>query len=301
VEDFMPEKIGFVGLGIMGRPMAINLVKAGHDVHGYDLFPAGVEALVAAGGKAASSPADAGKKGDIIITMVQDGPQAEAAILGENGVLAGAAAGKLIVDMSSIAPSVSQRIGKGCAAKGVGFLDGPVSGGEPGAINAALAIMVGGDAKDFERAKPVFDKLGKSAVLCGKVGAGQVVKLANQIIVGANIHALAEAMVLAAKSGVNPETVFEAIKGGLAGSNVMNTKGPMMFNRNFQPGFRIELHYKDINNAMQAARELNVPLQVTANLQQVLGALMIAGDGKLDHSGILRYVERLAGAEVKKH
>jgi len=160
---------------------------------------------------------------------------------------------------------------------------------------------VGGEAKDFERAKPVFDKLGKSAVLCGAVGAGQVVKLANQIIVGANIHALAEAMVLAAKSGVNPETVFEAIKGGLAGSNVMNTKAPMMFNRNFQPGFRIELHYKDINNAMQAARELNIPLQVTANLQQVLTSLVIAGDGKLDHSGILRYVERLAGAEVKKH
>jgi 2-hydroxy-3-oxopropionate reductase len=296
----MPEKIGFVGLGIMGRPMAINLMKAGYEVHCYDLFPEAVKRVVDAGGKAASSPADAGRKGDIVITMVQDGPQAESAICGKDGVLDGAAKGKLIIDMSSIAPSVSQRIGNACAAKGVSFLDGPVSGGEPGAINATLAIMVGGNAGDFERAKPVFDKLGKSSVLCGAVGAGQVVKLANQIVVGLNILAVAEAMVLAQKAGVNPETVFEAIKGGLAGSNVMNAKGPMMFNRNFQPGFRIELHYKDINNAMQAAREMQVPLQATANLGQVLTSLMLAGEGKSDHSAILKFVEKQAGLEVKK-
>ncbi len=298
----MPEKIGFVGLGIMGRPMALNLSKAGYEVHAFDIFPEAIKRVTDADArvKAAASCADAARKGDIIITMVQDGPQARQAITGKDGVLDGAARGKLIVDMSSIAPSVSQEIGKACAAKGVGFLDGPVSGGEPGAINAALAIMVGGNASDFERAKPVFDKLGKSSVLCGQVGAGQVVKLANQIVVGLNILAVAEALVLAQKAGVNPETVFEAIKGGLAGSTVMNAKAPMMFNRNFQPGFRIELHYKDINNAMQAAREMQVPLQATANLQQILTSLVLSGDGKLDHSGILHFVEKQAGVEVRK-
>lgn len=299
----MPEKIGFVGLGIMGRPMALNLAKAGYEVHAFDVFPEAIKRVTDTNGsiKAAASAADAAQKTDMVVTMVQDGPQVEQAILGPKGVLEGAARGKLIIDMSSIAPSVSERVGKACAAKGVSFLDAPVSGGEPGAVNATLAIMVGGNASDFERAKPVFDKLGKSSVLCGKVGAGQVVKLANQIIVGANIHALAEALTLAAKAGVNPETVFDAIKGGLAGSNVMNAKAPMMFNRNFQPGFRIELHYKDINNAMQAARELQVPLQVTANLQQVLTALVLSGEGKSDHSAILKYVESLAKTEVKKH
>jgi 2-hydroxy-3-oxopropionate reductase len=280
--------------------MAINLMKAGYEVHCYDLFPEAVKRVTDAGGKSAASPADAARKADLIITMVQDGPQAEAAITGPNGVLDGAAKGKLVIDMSSIAPSVSQRIGAACAAKGVSFLDAPVSGGEPGAVNATLAIMVGGSAGDFERAKPVFEKLGKSSVLCGKVGAGQVVKLANQIVVGLNILAVAEALTLAAKAGVNPETVFDAIKGGLAGSTVMNAKAPMMFNRNFQPGFRIELHYKDINNAMQAARELQVPLQATANLSQVLTSLLLAGEGKSDHSAILKYVEGLAHVEVKK-
>ena len=297
----MPEKIGFIGLGIMGRPMALNLLKAGYEVHAYDIFPEAIKRVADGGAKAASSAADAARKADIIITMVQDGPQAEQAILGPGGVLEGAAKGKLVIDMSSVAPSVSQKIGNACQAKGVPFLDAPVSGGEPGAVNATLAIMVGGNAADFERAKPVFEKLGKSSVLCGAVGAGQVVKLANQIIVGLNILALAEALVLAAKAGVNPETVFEAIKGGLAGSNVMNAKTPMMFNRNFQPGFRIELHYKDINNAMQTARELQIPLQVTANLQQVLTALVLMGEGKSDHSAVLKYVEKLAGVEVKKH
>ena len=177
----MAEKIGFVGLGIMGRPMALNLIKAGFEVHAFDIFPEAVKRLTDANpaAKALTSAADAGRKCDIVVTMVQDGPQAESAIIGPGGVLEGATKGKLIIDMSSIAPSVSQKIGKACAAKGVGFLDGPVSGGEPGAINATLAIMVGGNASDFERAKPVFEKLGKSSVLCGQVGAGQVVKLAN--------------------------------------------------------------------------------------------------------------------------
>ena len=296
----MATKVAFIGLGIMGRPMAINLMKAGYEVTAYDVFSEAMAPVVSEGARSASSGAEAARNSEITITMVQDGPQSEAAILGEGGALEGASAGDLIVDMSSIAPGVSQKIGPACEAKGVDFIDAPVSGGEPFAISGDLAIMVGGKADAFERAKPLLDILGKSAVLCGAVGAGNVTKLANQIVVGGNIHALAEALVLATKAGVNPETVFNAIKGGLAGSNVMNAKGPMMFNRNFDPGFRIELHYKDSNNAMQTARELNVPLPVTANLQQVLTALVASGHGKLDHSGILRFVEEQAGVEVIK-
>lgn len=295
----MKDRIGFVGLGIMGKPMALNLVKAGYEVVVYDLVPNPIQELAAEGARAAHSPADAASQSDVIITMVQDGPQAEAAVIGEKGVLEGAAEGTLVIDMSSIAPGVSQTIGAACARKSVGFLDAPVSGGEPGAIAGELAIMVGGAEDDFARAQPVFDVLGKSAVLCGGIGAGNVTKLANQICVGANIHALAEALTLATKAGVDPAAVLNAIQGGLAGSNVLNAKGPMMVSRNFEPGFRIELHYKDINNAMATARDLNVPLQVTANLQQVLGALVQWGEGTNDHAGILRYVEQLAGVEVK--
>jgi len=297
----MAEKIAFVGLGIMGKPMAKNLMNAGHELFVYDLFPEPAAELEKDGAHACKSAAEASSNTNITITMVQDGPQAESAILDENGVAEGASKGHLVVDMSSIAPGVSQRIGKACDEKGINFLDAPVSGGEPFAISGDLAIMVGGSADDFEQAKPLFDILGKSAILCGQHGAGQVTKLANQICVGANIHALAEALALAAKAGVNPETVYKAIQGGLAGSNVINAKAPMMVDRNFEPGFRIELHYKDINNAMEAARDLNIPLQVTANLQQVLTSLVIQGEGKSDHSAIAKYVEGLAGVEIKKH
>jgi len=296
----MSEKIGCVGLGIMGKPMARNLLKAGFEVTAYDIFPGPIDEVVADGAKAGTSPADVARNSNVIIVMVQDSPQSEAAILGPDGILEGASPGDLVIDMSSIAPLVSQKIAGECEAKGVAFLDGPVSGGEPKAIDGSLAIMVGGKADSFERAKGVFDVLGGSAVLCGEVGAGNFTKLANQIIVGANIHALAEALVLTQKAGLDPETVFNAIKGGLAGSTVMNNKAPMMFGRNFAAGFRIELHLKDVNNAMQTAKELQVPLQVTANLQQVLTALVADGKGKLDHSGILHFVEKNALVEVKK-
>ncbi len=296
----MAEKIGFIGLGIMGKPMAKNLINAGYDLTVYDIFPDPIDELVEAGAAGAASCAEVASATDVVITMVQDGPQAKQAILGEGGIIEGASEGDLVVDMSSIAPGVSQELGAGLAEKNINFLDAPVSGGEPFAISGDLAIMVGGGAGDFERAKPLFDIVGKSAVLCGAHGAGNVTKLANQIVVGANIHGLAEALVLATAAGVNPQTVFEAIQGGLAGSNVMNAKAPMMISRNFEPGFRTELHYKDINNAMETARALNVPLQVTANLQQVLTALVVNGDGRNDHSGILRFVEQVAGVEVRE-
>lgn len=296
----MAEKIGFVGLGIMGKPMAKNLLKAGYKVTVFDLFPDPVSELVAEGAKKGDSGADVAANSSIVITMVQNSPQSEAAILSENGVLAGASKGDLIIDMSSIEPGTSQKIGKACDEAGVGFLDAPVSGGEPFAVSGDLAIMAGGNASDFETAKPLFDVVGKSSVLCGGHGAGNVVKLANQICVAGNIFALAEAMTLASKAGVNPETVFDAIKGGLAGSNVMNAKAPMMFDRNFQAGFRIELHQKDLNNAMSTAGALNVPLVMTSQLQQILNTLVEWGNGKDDHSGMLKFVEQLAGVEVKK-
>ena len=266
----------------------------------YDLFPAPVDELVAEGAKRGASGAEVAKNSSTVIVMVQNSPQSEAAILGDNGVLSGASKGDLIISMSSIEPGTSQKVGAECDKAGVGFLDAPVSGGEPFAVSGDLAIMVGGNAGDFETAKPLFEVMGKSSVLCGGYGAGNVVKLANQICVAGNIMALAEAMTLAAKAGVNPETVFDAIKGGLAGSNVMNAKAPMMFGRNFNPGFRIELHYKDLNNAMSTASSLNVPLMMTAQMQQILGTLMEWGHGKEDHAGFLHFPERLAGVEVKK-
>jgi len=240
------------------------------------------------------------KNSDIVIVMVQNSPQSEKVVLGEEGALEGASKGDLIIDMSSISPLMSQKISKECSKSGVNFLDAPVSGGEPGAIEGTLAIMTGGSSSDFERAKPIFDILGASSVLCGDVGAGNFTKLANQMIVGANIHILAEALTLTTKAGLDPETVFNAIKGGLAGSNVMNTKAPMMYDRNFKPGFRIELHLKDITNAMETANELQIPLQVTSNLHQVLKSLVLDGNGTDDHSGILKFVEKQSGVEVKK-
>jgi len=294
------ERIGVIGLGIMGKPMARNLMAAGHEVAVYDLFPEPVEELVTDGAILGTSPADVASKSDVTVVMVQNSPQSTTVALGENGIIEAADRGQLVVDMSSIAPLVSQQIGKELAEAGIDFLDAPVSGGEPGAISGTLAIMVGGTQAAFDRAAPIFDATGASAVLCGDVGAGGFTKLANQICVAANINALAEALVLTSKAGLNPETVFNAIKGGLAGSNVMNTKAPMMFDRNFQAGFRIELHLKDMNNAMDTAQQMGVPLQLSAQLQQVLQALYNEGNGTDDHAGILKYVESLAKVEVKK-
>ena len=294
------KRIGIIGLGIMGKPMARNLMTAGYEVAVYDLFPEPVEELVTDGAILATSPADVASKSDLTVIMVQNSPQSMTAILGEDGVVVGADKGQLVVDMSSIAPLISQQIGKELDAAGIDFLDAPVSGGEPGAVAGTLAIMVGGTRAAFDRAAPVFDATGASAVLCGPVGAGGFTKLANQICVAANINGLAEALVLTSKAGLDPETVFNAIKGGLAGSNVMNAKAPMMFARNFQAGFRIELHLKDMNNVMDTAQQMGVPLQMSAQLQQVLQALCNEGNGTDDHAGILKYVEALAKVEVKK-
>ena len=296
----MAEKIGFVGLGIMGKPMARNLMAAGYELTVYDIVGEPVEELATEGASASSSPREATVNNVRTITMLPDSADSERAILGPDGVLEGAAPGSVIIDMSSIAPSMSQTIGVACADKGVEFLDAPVSGGEPGAIAGTLAIMVGGKQSVFDDCEPLLQVMGGNVVLTGDIGAGNITKLANQIIVAANIEALSEALVLTQKAGVDPERVFNAIRGGLAGSAVMEAKAPMMLDRNFRAGFRVRLHQKDLRNVLQTAGELNVPLPVTALVQQMLGSLINDGDQESDHSAILHFIEKLAGVEVNR-
>ena len=296
----MPEQIGFIGLGIMGKPMAKNLLKAGYSLTVYDIVGEPVEELVTEGAARGSSNKDVASKSDTIITMVPDSADSEAAILGPDGALEGAKPGSVIIDMSSIAPLVSQKIAEECAKKGVEMLDAPVSGGEPGAINATLAIMVGGKQEVFDQHFDLLKTMGSNVVLTGDIGAGGITKLANQIIVAANIEALSEALVLAQRAGVDPEKVWNAIRGGLAGSAVMEAKGPMMLDRNFRPGFRIRLHQKDLRNVLQTAQELNVPLPATALMQQILGALVNEGEADSDHAAILHFIEDMAKVEVKR-
>ena len=296
----MAERIGFVGLGIMGKPMAKNLLKAGYSLTVYDIVGDNMEEVVTEGATGASSSNEVAANSDKIITMLPDSADSEAAILGPNGVLEGARPGSVIVDMSSIAPLVSQKIAAECAGKGVEMLDAPVSGGQPGAINATLAVMVGGKQEVFDQCYDLMKTMGGNVVLTGDIGAGGVTKLANQIIVALNIEALSEALVLAQRSGVDPEKVFNAIRGGLAGSAVMEAKGPMMLDRNFEAGFRMRLHQKDLRNVLQTAQELNVPLPVTSLVQQMLGALINDGKSEDDHSAILLFLEGLAKVEVKR-
>jgi 2-hydroxy-3-oxopropionate reductase len=292
--------IGFIGLGIMGRPMSINLMKAGHTLAVYDVVPALVDAAVTAGAARGESCRDVASRSEIVITMLPDGPEVKQAMLGAGGVLEGARRGTVVVDMSSISPLVSQKVGAACAGKGVDFLDAPVSGGEPKAVEGTLAIMVGGDAAVFEKMAPVLKSMGSSVTLTGPVGAGNVTKLANQIMVACNIAAMGEALVLATRAGLDPEVVFNAVKGGLAGSAVLNAKAPMAIARNFQPGFRIRLHQKDLRNALLAAEAMKVALPLTSLVQQELVGLMNAGKGDCDHSAIVTFVEGLAGIEIKR-
>jgi len=291
--------VGFVGLGIMGKPMARNLLKGGFSVAVASRSRAPVDELASEGAAPKDSPRACAEGRDAVITMLPDSPDSEKVILGENGVLEGASPGTVVIDMSSIAPSVSRKIGAACEAKGVDFLDAPVSGGEAGAIAGQLAIMAGGKRDVFARAEPLFQALGKSHVLCGGHGAGNTVKLANQIVVAANIEAVSEALVFARKAGVDPQVAFDAIRGGLAGSKVLEAKAPMMIGGNFQPGFRLRLHQKDLANALATAQEEAVPLPVTALLQQIVTALVVNGSGDLDHSAIARFVEDMAQTTIR--
>jgi 2-hydroxy-3-oxopropionate reductase len=292
--------LGFVGLGIMGRPMMKNLLKGGHTVVAYTRTKSVLDACVTDGAQRGASNKDVGARADVIITMLPDGPQVEEVVLGASGILEGAKAGSMIVEMSSINPLVSQKIGKACAAKGVEFLDAPVSGGEPKAIDGTLAIMVGGSEEAFRTAEPILKCMGSSVTLTGPVGAGNTTKLANQIMVACNIAAMGEALTLATRCGLDPEVVVNAIKGGLAGSAVLNAKGPMLIARNFKPGFRINLHQKDLRNALQTAESTSVALPLTAIVQQMISSLVANGKGDLDHSAIATVAESLSHVEVKR-
>jgi 2-hydroxy-3-oxopropionate reductase len=293
-------RIGFIGLGIMGKPMAKNLLKAGYELVVFDVVEAPLKEVVAAGAKAATSPKDVASQCEIIITMLPNSPHVKKAILGKDGVIEGVTSGSIVVDMSSIAPLASREVATELAAKGVELLDAPVSGGEPKAIEGTLAIMVGGKQEVFDKVKDILLKMGASAVLCGDIGAGNVTKLANQIIVALNIAAMSEALVLATKAGVDPEKVFDAIKGGLAGSTVLNAKAPMVLQGNYKPGFRIELHIKDLQNALDTAHEISTPIPLTSQVMEIMQAMKADGKQTEDHGGLIQFYEKLAGVKVRK-
>jgi 2-hydroxy-3-oxopropionate reductase len=300
MEEIKMKKLGFIGMGIMGKPMAKNLLKAGYQLVVYDINAEAVKEVVAAGATAGSSPQDVASQTEIIITMLPNSPHVKSVVLGENGVLQGATAGSIIIDMSSIAPLVSKEISAKAAERKVEMLDAPVSGGEPKAIDGTLSIMVGGKKEIFDRCLPLLSKMGTSVVLCGAIGAGNTTKLANQIIVALNIAAVSEAMALGTKAGVDPELIFNAIRGGLAGSTVMEAKTPMILKGNFKPGFKIDLHIKDLANAIETGHGVGVPLPLTSQVMEILQALKIDGKGQNDHSGIVQFYEKLAKVEVRK-
>lgn len=295
-------KIGFVGLGIMGRPMCKNLLKAGYTVAAYDPFAAeALDDVVACGAIRGASNADVAAQSDVVITMVPNSPHVREAVFGKGGIAEGAKPGLDIIDMSSIAPLESKAIAEECAKHGVKMMDAPVSGGEPKAIDGTLSIMCGGPKEIFDRYKDLLLVMGASAVHCGELnGAGNTVKLANQIVVAVNIAACAEAYSLATMAGVDPQKVFEAIRGGLAGSTVMDAKVPMMMDGNFKPGFRIDLHIKDLNNALDTGHGLGAPMLLTSHVQEMLQWLHNNGCGNDDHSAILKYYERISGTEVRR-
>lgn len=293
-------KIGFIGLGIMGKPMAKNLLKAGYQLKVYDITASAVDEVAAAGAGKGLNSADVAKDSDIIITMLPNSPHVKTAILGENGVLEGAKSGTIIVDMSSISPIASKEVCAEVEKKGCFMLDAPVSGGEPKAIDGTLAIMVGGKQDIFDKVKDILKVMGASVTLCGDIGAGNTTKLANQIIVAANIAALGEALVLGKKAGVDPEAIFKAIRGGLAGSAVMEAKAPMMLDGNFKPGFRINLHIKDLNNALETGHEVGALLPLTASVMEMMQWLKSSGYDTEDHSSLVRYYEYLSKTDVRR-
>ncbi|MFA9381086.1 MAG: 2-hydroxy-3-oxopropionate reductase [Acetanaerobacterium sp.] len=294
-------KIGFIGLGIMGKPMAKNLMKVGHELVVFDVVKENVENVCAAGAVAADSSKAVAAQCPIVITMLPNSPHVKTVVLGENGVLEGAKEGTILIDMSSIAPLASQEVEKACAAKGVKMLDAPVSGGEPKAIDGSLSIMVGGDKSVFEGVKnDILLKMGGSAIYCGEIGAGNTTKLANQVVVACNIAACAEAFTLAKKAGVDPALVFDAIKGGLAGSTVMNAKMPMMLEGNFKPGFKIDLHIKDLNNAIETGHGVGSPLPLTAAVMEMMQTLHADGKGQDDHSSLANYYAKVSGTKIGK-
>jgi 2-hydroxy-3-oxopropionate reductase len=292
----MAQVIGFIGLGIMGRPMARNLLKAGYPLLVHSRSQGPVDEIVKAGAKAAASPKDVAGQCDVLITMLPNSPDVELVVLGPNGIIEGARRGLIFADMSTISPIVSQKIAKALEPKGVAMLDAPVSGGEKGAIDGALSIMVGGDKDVFERVLPIFQAMGKTITLLGPLGFGGFTKLANQIIVAVNLTALAEALTLGKKAGLDRDLLLTALAGGLAGSKCLEQKRANYVSNTYNPGFKVDLHYKDLGLIMESARSLGVPLPATAVVQELFNALRVKGRGGLDHSGVITLLEDLAGA-----
>lgn len=292
-------RIGFIGLGIMGKPMAKNLLRAGHSLTVYDLARDSMEEVAASGASAAMSCREVAEKSELVITMLPNSPDVREAVLGTAGVLEGARPGMILVDMSSIDPGVSQDVERACRAKGIHMIDAPVSGGEPKAIDGTLAIMVGGDAAVFERIKEdVLLKMGATAVHCGAIGAGNTTKLANQVVVACNIAACAEAFTLAKKAGVDPARVLRAIQGGLAGSTVMNAKVPMMIAGDFTPGFKLDLHIKDMKNVLETGHRVGSPLPLSAMVMEMMQTLHADGRGGEDHASLANYYAKLSGETI---
>lgn len=293
------KKIGFIGLGIMGKPMARNLIKAGYSLIVYNRSTPSIELIAQAGAVAAKSIAEVAENADIIITMLPGSPEVREVVIGGEGIIQSARPGTLIIDMSSIAPQDSQEIARKLSSKGIRFIDAPVSGGEPKAIDGTLSIMCGGKEEDFEEAYPVFMAMGSSAVRIGDVGAGSTAKLANQIIVAVNIAAVSEAITLAVNAGIDPNLVFKAIKDGLAGSTVLNEKAPMIIDGSFKPGAKLNLHYKDLNNVINAAKNIGSPLVLTTEVYKMMQSLRKDGEGESDHSVIAKYYEKLSKDEIQ--
>ena len=288
-------KIGFIGLGIMGKPMAKNLIKAGYELIVYDLNAGAMDEVAACGCEKAKSIRDAAAVADVLITMVPNSPQVKQVLLAEGGAIETLRKGAVVIDCSSINPIASREVAAALAEKGIEMLDAPVSGGEPKAIDGTLAFMVGGKQEVFDQEKEILSHMGSSVVLCGGIGAGNVTKLCNQIIVAVNIAAVSEALMLGQNAGVEPEKIFEAIKGGLAGSTVMNAKAPMMMDQNFKPGFRVDLHIKDLNNVLDAAKTVDSPVPLTAQVMEMMKILHRDGEGSCDHSALVKYYQKLTG------
>jgi len=295
----MKPKIGFIGIGIMGYHMSRNLVEAGYSIVAYDINEPAVNRLVELGAQKGQSGQQVAALSDLVITMLPDSPDVEKAALGPGGIIEGAHPGLIFIDMSTIAPDISVKVAEKLAEKGVRCLDAPVSGGEVGAQKATLSIMVGGPQDLFDEVAPVFAVLGKTVTLCGPLGAGQTVKACNQIQVALNFVGMAEALVLGAKAGVDPEIIIKVLSGGYAQTRVMDVRGPKVIEGNFTPGFKSKFHYKDLNIIMDTARRLHVPLPATAVAHELFSALLAAGDGDLDHSAIIKVIEALAGVEAR--
>ncbi len=293
-------KIGFIGLGIMGKPMSKNLLKAGYSLIVFDLNQDAVNELTASGASAAKNGKEVAASSDVIITMLPNSPHVKSAVLGENGILSGMNPGSVLIDMSSIAPLVSQEVCAAVEAKGCEMLDAPVSGGEPKAIDGSLSIMVGGKVEVFEKVKDILLVMGATAVHCGDIGAGNTTKLANQVIVALNIAAVSEALVLGKKAGVKPEVIYQAIRSGLAGGTVLDAKAPMMMDGNFNPGFRIELHIKDLNNVLETGHSVGAPLPLTSQVMEMMQWLKSKSKANEDHSALVQYYEALAGVDVRR-